>query len=314
MRTSTLTHLKNDNLIIVRESYTKICKDLNTGILLSYFEYWHNVKSSMRTKAIQSNDVAEAHGDNRTQDETLLQFHTNEEIYEDLMGIMSIKAIRTARTILKELGFVSEHKNPNPRYTFDKTVFYQLHPNVINNALYQLDRRSQEKTHDTDETSQSIRQNVPTVRTKRPNGTDETSATIPETSSETSTEIIPLVPPGKQIKSKIRFNIPNNLHPALIETLRDWAIYKSQLPKAKQYSTQIGWDKFISETIRNASIKGYVNVINRINEAIAAGWQGTNYSTMPMNNSMYAGTKTVSEINMENLREYSNGKCFSSSK
>ncbi len=177
MKTSVLKHKAKDNIVILRESYLKICGDIHSAILLSYFEYWHNVKVSMLSKNIQSNNIAERHGDTRTQDETLYQFHTNQEIYDECMGMISIKGIAKARKRLVELGFITEHKNPNPRYAFDNTTYFLLHDDVINSAI-----------SDIDESTISSRQIDQTVQSNRLDGHVESTRTRTETSSETTTK------------------------------------------------------------------------------------------------------------------------------
>ena len=178
MKTSAIERVKNDNIIIIRESYIKICGDLQTACLLSYFEYWHNVKVAMNTKAKQINDVAERHGEPRNQDESLYQYHTIQEIYDDCMGILSIKGISKARKRLKELGFITEHNNPNPKYKFDNTTFYLLNIDNINKAISEVVKMTI-----------SSSQNDQMVTSKRPDGNDEMTRTRTETSSETTQEI-----------------------------------------------------------------------------------------------------------------------------
>jgi len=48
------------------------------------------------------------------------------------------RAITTAIKTLKELNFITTHSNPNPRYKFDSTTYYQLHPENVNQALNML--------------------------------------------------------------------------------------------------------------------------------------------------------------------------------
>ncbi len=143
MKNSAVTHIKNDSIVVVRKSFLDICEVRNpdgsinsrasksAGILLSYFEYWHNVKVNMASKAKALNDVSERHGDARKRDESLLQFHTTEEIMSECLGLLSLKGIKAGREVLVNLGFLSEHKNPNPKYKFDNTVFYLLHADVF---------------------------------------------------------------------------------------------------------------------------------------------------------------------------------------
>lgn len=86
----------------------------------------------MTTKNRKSNDVAEAHGDVRTQDESLLQFHSHNELIEGILAIYGRGAVIAANKLLEEKGAISVHRNPNPRYSFDKTNYYLFHPDVCN--------------------------------------------------------------------------------------------------------------------------------------------------------------------------------------
>jgi len=181
MKASVINHVKSDEMLVIRKSFLGICMvngpngeidaaaSRNAGILLSYFEYWHNVKLAMTKKARALNDVAERHGDSRSRDETLLQFHTTGDILSECLGTISVKGIRSGRKALIKLGFISEHKNPHPRYKFDNTVFFMLHPDAVNKALssYQNDR---------------------TILSKRPDDPIKTTGTSTETTAEATKE------------------------------------------------------------------------------------------------------------------------------
>ncbi len=133
MKTSCIQHPNNEPLIIIRLWQRAFCRG-NTcaAALLSFYEYWHNIKKEMRQKNVRINDVAQLHGDERTQDETFLQYHSMEELMEGIQQLYAKTAIREANQLLVSLGALSIHKNPNPKYTFDKTYHYQFHPEVCN--------------------------------------------------------------------------------------------------------------------------------------------------------------------------------------
>jgi len=176
MQTSELIHLEKDMLVIVRKSFIDITGSIEAGILLSYFEYWHNIKVEQNKKNAELNKIAEQHGEKGMQDTTLLQFHTMEEIQQQTLGLLSIKKIRKARKILKDLGFIEEYKNPNPRYKFDNTIFYKLNVKKVNNALLKLRKVK----------SSSSGQNGTTVVSKWHDGSVQMAATIPKTSYKIS--------------------------------------------------------------------------------------------------------------------------------
>lgn len=125
----------DDRFIIIREWQIQATGSPCAAALLSFFEYWHKVKTDMNEKARHANAVARKHGDTETQDTSLYQFHTSEELETGIMGLYSRDKIREAIKVLEKLGFLTTHKNPNPRYSFDATKFFMLHPDVVNEWL-----------------------------------------------------------------------------------------------------------------------------------------------------------------------------------
>ncbi len=150
MRTNCIPYPDKERLIIVRQSQIDVCEgNTAAAACLSLFEYWHNIKLEMRRKNKKANDVAEIHGDERLQDESLLQFHTQDEIKESLLGLVGMAAIRKALVWLEEVGFVSVHKNPNPKYKFDNTKHFLLHPEKVIEKLNQIKNRSKSSEYST---------------------------------------------------------------------------------------------------------------------------------------------------------------------
>ena len=193
MMTSAIVRVTNEPILILRKSYIEICGgDRDAAKLLSYFEYWHNVKVAQNRKSEHLNRVAEQHGYNPEQDVSDLQYHTMDEMYDECLGDISKKGLQKARRILRELGFISEHSNPDIRFAFDKTIYYRLEVEAVNRALddYRLSRLSDqhnrcsqndhiEKNMDSHRMSQndsidranmdhSTGQNDPLHRSKRP--------------------------------------------------------------------------------------------------------------------------------------------------
>jgi len=117
----------------VREWQLSFCEDNGcAAALLSFFEYWHNVKRDMLVKNKRLNDIADAQGEGRVQDETLYQYHTQDDLYEGIMKLYGKTKIKEALGYLVDKKTITRHGNPNPRYKFDRTVFYQFHPDVCN--------------------------------------------------------------------------------------------------------------------------------------------------------------------------------------
>lgn len=163
IRESCVERPTNDRFIPIREWQIQFCEDkfasddgkkkplIAGAALMSFFEHWHNVKLQMNEKSSRMNDVSETHGDSRAQDESLLQFHTSQDIEDALLGLAAEDQIRRARRFLVECGVITEHSNPNPRYKFDKTIYYQFHPEVLNDYIrndYPKNRVSYPKNRD----------------------------------------------------------------------------------------------------------------------------------------------------------------------
>lgn len=135
MRSSCVSYPEREPLIIVRKSQIKICNGNKcAAALLSFFEYWHNIKLEQRQKNIAANDTAQKHDDARMQDESLYQFHTYDELINGVM-LYGRSAVIKGLAELESLGIISVHKNPNPKYTFDRTNFYLFHADVVNDLI-----------------------------------------------------------------------------------------------------------------------------------------------------------------------------------
>lgn len=136
MKTSCINHKPGTMIAILRQDYLDICDNhVGAAFLLSFFEYWHNIKLEMSVKNRQANDIAEKHGDPPTQDTSLYQFHNAEQIYSSMMGAVGRPAIKDGIDALVKKGFITVHKNPNPRYAFDSTKHFLLHPHKINETI-----------------------------------------------------------------------------------------------------------------------------------------------------------------------------------
>jgi hypothetical protein len=207
MRTSCINHPPNEPLIVIRPWQVELCEGNTTAAaLLSYFEYWHNIKLEMQSRASKSNDIAEMHGDKRTQDETLLQFHTEEEL---ISGIMIAKrdTIRKALSYLNSCGFISIHANPNPKYAFDKTRYFLFHPDPINEWLNEkrslsnfLQSKSKNRQGSSEKQPRQSKSQSPSSKNHSAI-TEITSEITPEITSEINP---PLPPKGKNEGESIK--------------------------------------------------------------------------------------------------------------
>jgi len=132
MRQSCVSHPAHEPLVLIRAWQVSACRGNHcAAALLNFFEYWHGVALGRKEQAAKANAVAEMHGDRASQDETLLQWHTLKELRDGLLGLYSEDSISQAIKLLVSLKFIAITKNPNPRYHFDKTHFFQFLPESV---------------------------------------------------------------------------------------------------------------------------------------------------------------------------------------
>ena len=136
MKTSCITPPPNDPLVIVRESFVKICNgDVCAAALLNHLIYWHNVKLDQRNQAIAANEIAERHGERGSHVTSLTQWHTEADLQKAMLGTWGTKKIREGLRTLQSNGFIDIFRNPNSRFAFDKTKHFVVFPDVIQTAL-----------------------------------------------------------------------------------------------------------------------------------------------------------------------------------
>ena len=136
MKTSCLTHPAGDTMLVVHAWQVHACEgDPCAAMLLSLFEFYHNLKLEQQEQARKMNEVAEFHGESGQQYTGLLQWHNEEELKEHLLGIYGIKSIRNGLQLLVNKGYISIQSNPNPRYHFDRTRYILFHPEPLQSFL-----------------------------------------------------------------------------------------------------------------------------------------------------------------------------------
>lgn len=177
MKQGCIKHIPNTALAILRADYLAICDDdKGAALLLSQFEYFHDIKIEKKIENTKLNAVAERHGDEPAQDVGLYQFYTAEQLGDLILGGAGRDAIEKGLLILVAKGFVSIHKNPNPRYKFDSTRHFLFRPDEVNEAL---------------DNTKSVRSDYgirPTVKRKLSNGRTESVGTSPKTTPENTKE------------------------------------------------------------------------------------------------------------------------------
>lgn len=121
----------NDRYIIRHKWQVDFCEGNTCAAeLISYFASWHDIRLNQSEKSKYANNIAQTHGDQGGQDESLFQFHSQEELKIALHGAYSIETIRKAIVLLGSKAVISRHCNPNPRYRFDKTTYYLFNSQV----------------------------------------------------------------------------------------------------------------------------------------------------------------------------------------
>lgn len=159
MKTTCISHPEREPLVIIRKSQVEFCEGNQcAAAVLSYLEYWHNWKLDSDQYNKKSNTIAEMHGDPRSLSENVYQFHTLPEIAEGILNLYSTKVISEAIKFLEIKKIISVHKNPNPRYHYDKTKYFCFYPEVYNSWLKTRESRSgktstsimQKGSHDTE--------------------------------------------------------------------------------------------------------------------------------------------------------------------
>jgi hypothetical protein len=133
MQTSCIKDPSNDPFLIIRNWQVLACDGNHcAAALLSFFTSWHNHKLKASGQTKRYNDVAETHGNSRSQYEGVIQWHSVEQLKAGLLGMYSSDSIQSAILLLCNKGFVQRTRNPVERYHFDRTGHYELFPSVVN--------------------------------------------------------------------------------------------------------------------------------------------------------------------------------------
>ena len=130
---SCIRQAQNNRYIQVCEWQIQFCQGNHcAAFVLSHFIAWHNWKLNHDEHYQRVNNIAELHGDARPHDKQAYLFFSMEEISTGILGIYGKNTINNALRFLATIGAISIHKNPNPRYNFDKTKYFIFYPEVCN--------------------------------------------------------------------------------------------------------------------------------------------------------------------------------------
>ena len=136
LKSSCVRHPENSRFVRAADWQIEACGgDHCAALLLSHFEHWHNIVMEAAERARHHNDTAERHGDNRSQDESFVQYHTSAQLRERLLGFYEAGKISAGIEKLVGLGFLKVTKNPNPRYAFDKIRHFIFYPDAVNSWI-----------------------------------------------------------------------------------------------------------------------------------------------------------------------------------
>jgi hypothetical protein len=256
MKSTCISHPKNEPLIVIRAWQMEACgKNACAAALLSFFEYWHNVRIEASDRARQSNAVALAAGDIRYEDDSLLQFHTSAQLERGIM-IYKDDTIREAIIELVKLEFLSVRDNPNPKYSFDRTRYFLFHPEKVEKWLATRSRKIGDDYRRIGDGEVKNRESLNKV----------------ETSSET-TQALGVSKPAK--KKKLTFEeiwncliIPYGTPTHFVDELRLWVEYRHKRRGSHD------WPKFFQAQLDNllslpTNIACMTMSASRLN-----GWQG----------------------------------------
>ena len=134
MKSHSVNHPAHQPLIIIRQWQLEYCasrKNPKVGAaLISYFEYWHDIKLSIKEEKIRQKTVLQ--DDNSD----LIQFHSIDNLIAGLMTIIKDpKRLKKEIEFLKNKKVITQLKNPNPKRSFDVTKHFIFHPEILNHWI-----------------------------------------------------------------------------------------------------------------------------------------------------------------------------------
>ncbi len=177
--------------VLIREDFVAICEgNACAAALLNHLVYWHDIKLEQQKQSRHMNRTAILHGDPATQYTGTMQWHTGHELKESLLNIWGLNKIRESVRFLHQKGFVKISRNPNPRYSFDKTQYFQVAPDAINSAIHGISsEKVEEETEDT-EALELINRELELMHGEL-QPVDEALEVISDLYTETTSEITP---------------------------------------------------------------------------------------------------------------------------
>ena len=179
MKSSCVQQPNNNRYIQVNEWQIAFCRQNHcAAFLLSHFIAWHDWKLNHDEYYLKANNIAELHGDGRPNNQNAYLFFTMEDLAEGILNLYGKNAINTALLLLEELQVISVHKNPNPRYHFDKTKYFMFYPEICNKWIKNNHKREENQNSSIESlkgdidrlkvSDRSSESNAPSIENKRP--------------------------------------------------------------------------------------------------------------------------------------------------
>jgi hypothetical protein len=182
VRTGCIRHPAGARYLKIYEWQLEFCEGNQcAAALMSYFEYCHNWKLEQLEQAKKQNDELETSGKARTQNETLLQWHSAKELEQAVMLYKRDTIQKSIENVLVSKGALEVHKNPNPRLWFDHTKHFLFKPKTVNDWLAKHHPESEPAVPQSIDEKSEIPGETPLQG--RPQSIDEKSETVEEKSS-----------------------------------------------------------------------------------------------------------------------------------
>jgi hypothetical protein len=172
-----LTYARKAYFLQIRQDLIAVCSEAPdprcAGAILGLFEYWTRVKLAHKTQAEIDNAIARKERVEPTQDTSLWVYKTEQEMRTETLNLFGPLKLRDNREWLVEKGYLE--KRNNPKFRWDRTLQFRLNISAVQLALDSLNCRL-DAAELTDGASEL------------PDGSGETAGTIPETTTQTTTE------------------------------------------------------------------------------------------------------------------------------
>lgn len=271
-RTSCISHPEGERLILIRKWQLEACgKDACAAALLNLFEYWHNIKLEQTSQAKSYNDIAQRHGENSSQIETLLQWHTTDQLESSLLQIFNKRRIQGGIEVLERLNFISVHRNPNPRYAFDKTKHFLFNPHEVCNWLKKHSLNRGNLQADESETSVS---NASTEQNDVIDSADLYLSIGENGNNDNHKNTLPLVDPASAVGANCIEQYTKNTSQDYIQKLqpKTQTRFTYTQDKSSSLAFNLFWEKWVDLTKKpvnkNKSFEIFASLINNAEDPL----------------------------------------------